>query len=92
MGAAIAVKAIPKLHTPPELTVERILPVVLICILFDGGPHIGAARFREAAGPIALVGVQETFLTAAGGTVLLHHAFGIDWFLALGNAQPVAAA
>ena len=90
VAAAVAVKAIPDLSTPPEHTVERILTVALICILFDGGLHIGAARFRRAAGPIALVGVLGTFLTAAGGAVLLHFAFGISWFLALLVATAIA--
>lgn len=90
VAAAVAVKAIPDLNTPPEGTVERVLTVALIFILFDGGLHIGAARFRRAAGPIALVGVLGTFLTAAGGAVLLHLAFGIDWFLALLVATAIA--
>ncbi len=90
VASAIAVKAIPALHTPPEQTVEQILTVALICILFDGGMHIGAHRFRKAAGPIALIGILGTFLTAAGGAVLLHAAFGIEWYLALLVATAIA--
>jgi cell volume regulation protein A len=90
VASAVAVKAVPALHTPPERTVEQILTVALICILFDGGMHIGAARFRQAAGPIALVGILGTFLTAAGGAVLLHYGFGLPWFLALLVATAIA--
>jgi potassium/hydrogen antiporter len=90
VASAIAVKLVPPLHTPPERIVEEILTVALIYILFDGGMHIGVRRFRAAAAPIALVGVAGTFLTAAGGAVLLHYAFGLAWFLALLVATAVA--
>jgi cell volume regulation protein A len=45
VGAAVAVNAIPSLHAPPEKTVERLVTVALVCILFDGGGQIGLARF-----------------------------------------------
>ena len=90
VASAIAVKAVPSLHAPPEHIVEEILTVALIFILFDGGMHIGVRRFRQAAGPIALVGVLGTFLTAAGGAALLHYGFGLDWYLALLVATAVA--
>jgi hypothetical protein len=41
--------------------VERVVTVALVCILFDGGMHIGWSRFRSAAVPIAVVGVLGTF-------------------------------
>jgi cell volume regulation protein A len=90
VASAIAVKAIPSLHAPPTHTVEDVLTVALICILLDGGMHIGVGRFRRAALPIGLVGVLGTFLTAAGGAVLLHFGFGFDWFIALLVATAVA--
>jgi cell volume regulation protein A len=90
IGAAVAVKVIPQLHAPPERIVEQILTVALVMILFDGGIGIGADRFRAAAGPIALVGVLGTFLTAIGGAVLLHLAFGLSWYLALLVATAIA--
>ena len=67
VAAAIAVKAIPDLHEPPGRLVERLVTVALICILFDGGLHMGWPKFRTAAAPIAVVGVLGTFLTAGGG-------------------------
>ena len=41
--------------------VERIAVVALVVILFDGGLHIGAARFRRSVGPILALGVIGTF-------------------------------
>src|SRR3954471_22233686 len=57
VGAAVAVNALPELPSPPEQMVERIITVALVLVLFDGGMHIGWARFREAAVPIVSVGV-----------------------------------
>jgi cell volume regulation protein A len=47
-GAAVAVQVIPALRAPPQLAVERVVTVALVCILFDGGMHIGWSRFRSA--------------------------------------------
>lgn len=89
-GSAVAVKVIPAQHAPDETTVERIVTVALVLILFDGGMNIGRARFREAAAPIALVGVLGTCLTAAAGAAVLHVGFGLSWYLALLVATAVA--
>jgi cell volume regulation protein A len=89
-GAAVAVKVVSQLHPPPEQTVEHVLTVALICILFEGGMHIGMARFRTAAGAIASIGVLGTFLTAAAGAVLMHFGFGLSWFAALLVATAIA--
>src|SRR6266581_825799 len=89
-GAAIAVNVIPALHAPPRQAVERVVTVALVCILFDGGMHIGWTRFRSAAGPIAIVGVAGTFLTLAAGGVLVHFAFGLAWYVSLLLATAVA--
>ena len=90
VAAALAVKIFPSVHSPEEITVERIVTVALICILFDGGMHIGWRRFRSAAGPIAVVGVAGTFLTAFAGAVLIHLAFGLSWYASLLIATAVA--
>jgi cell volume regulation protein A len=88
--AAIAVKVIPPLHAPPEQAAERVVTIALVCILFDGGMHIGWSRFRSAAAPIPVVGVAGTFLTVAAGAVLVHLAFHLTWFVALLVATAVA--
>ena len=43
VAAAIAVQVVPALHAPPQQAVERVVTVALVCILFDGGMHIGWA-------------------------------------------------
>lgn len=64
VGAAVAVNLVPEIQPPAERTVERVLTVALVLVLFEGGMHIGQKRFREAAAPILSVGVIGTFLTA----------------------------
>jgi cell volume regulation protein A len=88
--AAVAVKIVPALHAPPEQAAERVVTIALVCILFDGGMHIGWSRLRSAAAPIAVVGVAGTFLTVAAGAVLVHLAFNLTWFVALLVATAVA--
>lgn len=88
-GAAVASDLLPQLY-PSAHTVEHIITVALVLVLFDGGMHIGWSRFREAAFPIAAIGVVGTFLTAAGAAVVLHLGFGINWYLALLVATAVA--
>jgi potassium/hydrogen antiporter len=82
-GAAIAAQVVPGLDAPPHQTVERLVTIALVVILFDGGMHIGWRRFRNAAMPIALTGVIGTFLTTAAIALLAHLAFDLDWYLAL---------
>ena len=82
-GAAIAAQLIPGLEAPPHRTVERLVTVALVVILFDGGMHIGWRRFRGAAVPIASAGVIGTFLTTIAVAVLAHYAFDLEWYLAL---------
>jgi cell volume regulation protein A len=90
VASAVAVKIVPALHAPEVTTVERIVTIALVCILFDGGLHIGWSRFRTAAAPIAIVGVLGTFLTTFGGAALLHYAFGIAWYASLLVATAIA--
>ena len=82
-AAAVAAAALPGLDAPPERTVERIVTVALLCILFDGGMHIGWRRFRAAAAPIVVVGVAGTFLTTAAVAAVAHFGFGFSWYVAL---------
>jgi len=90
VAAAVAVKAIPGLHHPPEQLVERLVTLALICILFDGGLHLGWLRFRAAAAPIVAVGVLGTFLTTAAAALFIQLAFGVGWFPALLVATAIA--
>lgn len=83
VGAAVTVTVAPDLHALTGSTVERMVTVALVVILFHGGMHIGWQRLRAAAAPTVVVGVLGTFLTTAGAAVLLHAAFGFDWYVAL---------
>jgi cell volume regulation protein A len=60
-------------------TVERIGVVALIAILFDGGMHVGARRFRGAALPISTLGVVGTFATAGLMAVFARAFFDFSW-------------
>ena len=83
VAAALAAAIVPGLNAPPERTVERIVTLALVCILFDGGMHIGWRRFRAAAAPIVVVGVAGTFLTTAAAAAVAHFGFGFSWYIAL---------
>ena len=88
-GTAIAVQLLPDLHRPPARSVDHLVTVTLILILFDGGRQLGWSRFRRSARPIALTGVAGTFLTTAGAALVLH-LLGLSWYPALLVATAVA--
>jgi len=90
VAAAVAVALFTGLHAPPERTVERVVSVALVFILFDGGMSIGWRRFRSAIVPITVVGLVGTFLTAGGAALVLHLCFGLDWYLCLLVATAIA--
>ncbi|OBI46876.1 cation:proton antiporter [Mycobacterium colombiense] len=90
VGAAVAVRALPAVQPPSERTVERVITIALVLVLFDGGMHIGPARFRAAAVPILSVGVLGTALTAGGAALIVHYVCGIGWFPAVLVATAVA--
>jgi cell volume regulation protein A len=90
VGAAVARLLVSDLHAPPHRFVERIVTIALLLVLFDGGRQIGLSRFREAAAPIATVGILGTFLTVAATGVLVRTAFGFDWYLSLLLATAVS--
>jgi cell volume regulation protein A len=83
VAAAAASDLVPSLGGLDITTVQRIVTVALLVILFDGGMHIGAARFRSAAGAIVWLGVAGTVVTAAALAAAAHWLFGFDWYLAL---------
>ncbi len=82
-GAALAVQVVPALHEPPHQTVERLVTIALVVILFDGGMHLGWGRVRAAAVPIGVVGVLGTLLTTLSVAALAHWGFGLAWYLAV---------
>jgi len=88
VGAAVAAAAVPHLSDIPTQTVQRLVTVALVVILFDGGMHIGWGRFRPVAGPILWLGVAGTAVTTVGLAAVAHFAFHIGWFesMLLGTA------
>ena len=81
-GAAVASEIWPGLSRLSTVDVERIAVVALIVILFDGGMHVGWARFRGAAVPITVLGVFGTFGTAGAIALAAHALFGFAWITA----------
>ena len=87
---AVIVQFIPALHEPNEQLVERVVTIALVCILFEGGMHMGWRRFRTSLAAISVVGVVGTFLTAAGVALVLHLVFGLEWYPSLLVATAIA--
>jgi cell volume regulation protein A len=83
LAAAVASNIVPELAHIGITSVQRIVKVALVIILFDGGRHIGWRRFRKSSGTIAWVGVVGTFATAGAMAVLVHYVFGFGWLLGL---------
>jgi len=83
LAAAVASDVLPALGQLSVTTVQRVVTVALVVILFDGGMQIGWRRFRAAAGPVVWVGVAGTFVTAGALAVLAHVLFGLEWRAAL---------
>ena len=90
IGAAVVVHTVPAVQPLSESTVEQVITIALVLVLFDGGMHIGPARFRAAVVPILSVGVVGTALTATGGAAMLHYVCGISWFPAVLVATAVS--
>ncbi len=59
--------------------VQNIAVVALVVILFDGGMHIGAVRFRRSLRPILSLGVVGTFVTAGVVAVAARYVLGFSW-------------
>jgi cell volume regulation protein A len=81
--AAVLSDLFPRLYGISTVTVQRVVTVALILILFDGGMHIGWRRFRGAAGPIVWLGVAGTAVTAAAVAAVAHYLFDFGWQAAL---------
>ena len=79
VAAAIASDVVPSLGRMSIVTVQQIVTVALVVILFDGGMHIGWSRFRANAGAITWIGVAGTALTTGALGLLAHLVFGLSW-------------
>jgi len=83
IGAAVISDLVPPLGRLSIDTVQRVVTVALIVLLFDGGMHIGWLRFRSAAGAVLWIGTAGTFVTAGALAFLAHLLFGFGWEAAL---------
>ena len=83
VAAAVVGQLVARLQTAQLDTVEAVVSVALVLILFDGGMQIGRQRFAEASSAIVFVGVVGTFLTTAALAVLAHAMLGLSWYLAV---------
>lgn len=83
IAAAIVSDLVPALGRIPVITVQRVVTVTLILLLFDGGMHIGRRRFRSSVGAVLWIGVVGTLLTTVGVALLAHLVLGFDWRSAL---------
>lgn len=90
IATAVMVQLVPTLHRPNLTAVDHIVSIALILILFDGGLHLGWAKFRRSLPPILALGVGGTFLTAAGAAAVAHWMLGLDWYPALLVATAIA--
>lgn len=79
VAAAVASDLVPRLGQISVLTVQRVVTVMLVLLLFDGGMHIGWSRFRTTAGPVLWIGVAGTAVTAVGVAAAAHALLGLDW-------------
>jgi cell volume regulation protein A len=79
VAAAVASDLIPSLGRLSIVTVQQIVTVALIVILFDGGMHIGWGQFRRNAAAITWIGVVGTLATAGALAVVGHLVFGLSW-------------
>jgi cell volume regulation protein A len=79
VAAAVASDVFERLSGLSIVTVQQIVTVALIVILFDGGMHIGWARFRRNAAAITWIGVVGTLVTAGALALIGHLVFRLPW-------------
>lgn len=86
----LAAAVVPGVTEPQHRTVERVVTLALLVILFDGGLHIGARRARAAAPAILSLGVLGTFATVAGAALAVHLVVDIPWYASVLVATAIA--
>jgi potassium/hydrogen antiporter len=90
VGSIVAVHVAPNLHRPPEETIQRVVTVALVVILFAGGSEIGRRRFRESRGPILALGIAGTLLTAVAVAAFARLVLDVGWYQAVLFAAAIA--
>jgi cell volume regulation protein A len=82
VAAAVVPAVFPSADHVDVLAVQRVVTVMLVLLLFDGGMHLGWRRLRPAVGAVAWIGVVGTAVTTAG-IAAVAHLLGFDWRPAL---------
>ena len=72
VAGAAASDLVPALGRLSIVTVQQVVTVALVLILFDGGAGIGVRKLRTALAPVLTLGVFGTLLTAAAVVALAH--------------------
>jgi potassium/hydrogen antiporter len=88
IATAVTVRVAEPLTAPDPHTVERVVTVALIYILFDGGLHLGWSRIRPSLLPVISLGTLGTLLCVAGAAAFLTVTTDLSWYQAtlLGTA------
>jgi cell volume regulation protein A len=86
----VAAALVPGVTEPQHRTVERVVTIALLVILFDGGLHIGARRARAAAPAIVSLGVLGTFATVLGAALAVHLVVDVPWYASVLVATAIA--
>ncbi|MDX6214809.1 MAG: potassium/hydrogen antiporter, partial [Frankiales bacterium] len=73
-----------------QSSVEPVVTVALVLILFDGGTGMGLARFRAVAPTVLRLGLLGTAATVAGAAVVGHLVLGVSWYLSVLLATALA--
>jgi potassium/hydrogen antiporter len=81
--AAIASDLWVRLGGTPARSVEDVVTVALVVVLFDGGMQMGLDSFKTEIGATLWLGVTGTVVTAGAMAVLAHEIAGFGWRLAL---------
>ncbi|MER7895754.1 cation:proton antiporter [Streptomyces sp. NPDC096046] len=81
--AAVAVDVFPSLRRLSMGTVQDVVTVALVVLLFQGGMEIGWRRFKPEARAALSIGVLGTFATAGLLAAAAHYLLGLDWRPAL---------
>jgi potassium/hydrogen antiporter len=81
--AAVASDVWVRLGGTPARSVEDVVTVALVVVLFDGGMQIGLDNFITDIGATLWLGVVGTVVTAGAMAVLAHEIAGFGWRLAL---------
>lgn len=83
LAAAMVSALFPSVNQLSLHVVRNVVTVALVFVLFSGGMSIGWRSLRPSLGPITLLGVAGTLLTAVVVAVSARYLFDVGWLAAL---------